>query len=69
VVYNQRDFRKDKPKRCHPFSSAKNAEILLYLINFIVLRDFFVDILVSIGQTILRKNSHDAYLQQLTCLL
>jgi len=33
-------------KRCYPFYSAKNAEILLYLINFLVLRNFFVDRLV-----------------------
>ncbi len=42
-------------KRCHPFYSAKNAEILLYLINYLVFRFFYVDRLVSIGQTILRK--------------
>ena len=42
-------------KRCHPFYSAKNAEILLYLINFLVFKKFFVDRLVSIGQAIFRK--------------
>ncbi len=35
-------------KRCYPFYSAKNAEILLYLINFLVFRNLFVDRLVSI---------------------
>ncbi len=42
-------------KRCHPFYSAKNAEILLYLGDFLVFRNFFVDRLVSIGQTIFRN--------------
>ncbi len=44
-------------KRCHPFYSAKNAEILLYLIDFLVFRSFYVDRLGSIGQTIFR-NKH-----------
>ena len=35
-------------KRRYPFYSAKNAEILLYLINFLVFRNFSFDILVSI---------------------